>query len=163
MTEINRRDLLVGLSALAVSPSADSQTTQTAPPTLQGQTVLNTPQVFPYEDLPVKKNANGSETRPVLHGILATGEAIEVHCSTALPGGVPNTPHRHRQSDLILVREGTIAFEHDGKSEHVGAGGVIFVASQTTHTLRNVGEAEARYFVITISRETNATLIDNPH
>ena len=76
------------------------------------------------------------------------------------PGGVPNTPHKHRQSDIILIREGTVAFEHDGKSEHVGPGGVIFVASQTMHTLRNVGDVEAKYFVVIISRESNATLVN---
>jgi mannose-6-phosphate isomerase-like protein (cupin superfamily) len=161
MTDINRRDLLVGLSAITAVTAAQSQVIQTMPPTTTaGEPILDTPRVFPYNELPVKKNANGSETRPVLHGVLATGEAVEVHCSTALPGGVPNTPHKHRQSDIILIREGTVAFEHDGKSEHVGPGGVIFVASQTMHTLRNVGDVEAKYFVVIISRESNATLVN---
>ena len=151
MAPMNRRDLLAGLSALAAT-GAPAQLT--APP---GETLLGTPKIYPFADLPMKKNPNGSETRSVLHGTLLTGESIEVHESTLLPGAAPNPPHAHRQSDLMFVRQGTIAFEHDGQSEHLGPGGVILVPSQTTHTIRNVGETTATYFVIIIGRDHLAT------
>ena len=155
MTEINRRDVLAALAALTVTrPTAHAQAV--IPP---GETVLSTPKVFPYEGLPVKHNPNHSETRPVLQGTLATGEAIEIHETVLAVGGVPNPPHQHRQSDLILIRKGTIAFEHDGKAEKAGPGTVIFVASETMHTVRNIGEEPAEYFVIIIGREAPRQLV----
>ena len=80
--------------------------------------------------------------------------------ATTIPvGAIPNPPHQHRPSDFMFVREGTIAFEHDGKSEHAGPGSIILAASQTNHTIRNVGEVPARYFVISIGRETAKQLV----
>ena len=150
MTTMNRRDLMATLATL-MATSATGQLT--APST---DTTLNTPRAFPFADLPMKRNPNGSETRSVLHGTLVTGEAIEVHETTLMPGAAPNPPHAHRQSDLMMVREGTIAFEHDGKAERLGPGGIIFVSSQTMHTVRNVGDTPATYFVVILGRDTAA-------
>ena len=154
MSAINRRDLVFGLPGL-FTVRADAVQARTA----AEEVVLSAPRVFLHEQMPVKKNANGSETRSVTHGALVTGEAIEIHETMLAVGGEPNPPHKHRQSDMIFVREGVVAFEHDGKAEHVGAGGVIFVASETMHTLRNVGEVPARYFVVIVGRETKKKLV----
>jgi mannose-6-phosphate isomerase-like protein (cupin superfamily) len=53
-----------------------------------------------------------------------------------------------------VVQEGTVAFEHDGKSEKVGPGGVIYVAFGTMHRVRNVGDGPAKYFVVQIGGDT---------
>ena len=52
------------------------------------------------------------------------------------------------------MREGTVQFEHDGKAEEVGPGGVIYVAFGTMHRLRNVGNVPAKYVVIAIGGDT---------
>ena len=153
---MNRRDLLATLATLSAAAPSQLRAQLTAP---SSEVTLNTPKVFPFAGLPMKKNPNGSETRPVLHGTLLTGETIEVHETTLMPGAAPNPPHAHRQSDLMFVREGTIAFEHDGKSERVGPGGVILAASGTNHTIRNVGDTPARYFVLIIGRDEVKKLI----
>jgi mannose-6-phosphate isomerase-like protein (cupin superfamily) len=147
MSDLSRRDLVIALSALAAAPLAEAQAVAVPP----GTPALDKPRVFLH--------ANGSETRAVLHGTLPTGEAVEIHETTIPPGATPNPPHQHRPSDFMFVREGTVAFEHDGKSEHAGPGSVIFAASQTNHTLRNVGEVPARYFVISIGREATKQLV----
>jgi mannose-6-phosphate isomerase-like protein (cupin superfamily) len=49
-----------------------------------------------------------------------------------------------------MVQEGTVEFEHGEKAERVGAGGVIYVALGTLHTLKNVGDVPAKYFVVAI-------------
>jgi quercetin dioxygenase-like cupin family protein len=54
----------------------------------------------------------------------------------------------------MMIREGELEFENDGKPERVGPGGVIFAASNIMHGLKNVGETPAKYFVIAIGRET---------
>ena len=150
MSEINRRDLVLGLSGLVAASVSVAEAQAVAG---GGEHVLLAPDVYLHDQMPVKKNANGSETRSVVRGALVTGEAVEVHETTLAIGGAPNPPHAHRASDFILVREGTIAFEHDGKAERVGPGGVILAASGTMHTIRNVGDVVARYFVVGIGRD----------
>jgi quercetin dioxygenase-like cupin family protein len=54
----------------------------------------------------------------------------------------------------MLVREGTLEFDNDGTFERVGPGGVFFAASNVTHGVKNVGQANANYFVIAIGPES---------
>ena len=151
---MNRRDLITSLSALALAPAAESQ-----PLPNPSDPILGTPRVFLYEDLPTRKNPNGSESRQVTQGTFLTGEYVSIHESTIPVGATPNPLHQHRPSDILLIREGTVAFEHDGKSEKVGPGGVILATSMTAHTIRNIGNIPARYFVIGVSHESPKQLV----
>jgi mannose-6-phosphate isomerase-like protein (cupin superfamily) len=94
--------------------------------------------------------ANGGVSREVMRGTLASGEAIGVHESEQPAGMEPNKPHTIQHTEVMVVLEGTVSFEHDGKAEKVGPGGVIFVASGTLHTIRNVGEGPAKYCVMQV-------------
>jgi quercetin dioxygenase-like cupin family protein len=157
MINMNRRDLCVALTSLVAATAAapaDGQTTTAssgATPT-PPQTVLSVQRAYPFEDLPVKEGPNG-EGRAVLNGVLPTGEAVEVHETTLLPGHMPHPAHKHRHSELMLIREGTVEFNNDGTLQRVGPGGVIFAASNVMHGLKNVGEINANYFVIAIGTE----------
>ncbi len=84
----------------------------------------------------VKKAANGTEGRNVFNGTLATGETIGVHESMQPVGTPPVDLHRIGHSELIVVQEGTVAFEHDGKEERVGPGGLVYVAFGTVHRIK---------------------------
>jgi quercetin dioxygenase-like cupin family protein len=163
---MNRRDLCIALSSFAAlaAVAAEGQAPEPgnlpgtmavpAPPGSKDGPVLSTPRAFRFEDLPVVKTANG-ETRAVTRGVLLTGEAVEMHETTLLPGLMPHPPHKHRHSEFILVREGQIQFENDGKPERVvGPGGVIFIVSNVMHGMKSVGETPAQYFVIAIGRDT---------
>ena len=165
MNAINRRDLCIALSSFAALAAVAAESQQTskmpdvmavpAPPGSASDPVLSTPGSFRFGDLPVVKTSNG-ETRAVTRGVLPTGEAIELHETTLLSGKMPHPPHKHRHSEFIMVREGTMEFENDGKPERVGPGGVIFAASNIMHGMKNVGETTAIYFVIAIGRDTPA-------
>jgi len=150
MKNLNRRDLCVALSAFAAmgSVSAEAQT-----PGLPGENVLSTPHAFTWDELTARKTENGV-TRPVTQGVLPTGEAVEIHETTLLPGHMPHPPHKHRHSEFMMIREGQLEFDNDGKKEKVGPGGVVFAASNVMHGLKNVGDAPANYFVIAIGRES---------
>jgi mannose-6-phosphate isomerase-like protein (cupin superfamily) len=115
-----------------------------------GTGVLAKSHVFTPDQGTVSGMANGAESRNILHAALATGEAVAIHESTQMPGTKPNPPHTIQHSEFIVVREGTLAFEHDGVSEQAVAGSVIYVAFGTLHTVRNIGKTPARYMVIAI-------------
>lgn len=129
-----------------------AQSPITAPAKASG--ALAQAKVFPFDQMPVKKMANGGESRSIVQGTLATGESVALHESTQPAGGVPNPAHKIEHSEFIVVREGTLEFDHDGKSEKVGPGGVIYVAFGTMHQVRNVGDVPAKYVVIAIGGDT---------
>ncbi len=154
MMNMNRRELCVTLSsiaAIAAALPAKGQTAPTAAPAAE-EPLLSVQRSFRFEDLPVKQGPNG-ESRAVMHGVLPTGEAVEVHETTLLPGHMPHPPHKHPHSELMLIREGTLEFENDGKPERVGPGSVVFAASNVMHGLKNIGETNASYFVVAIGHE----------
>jgi mannose-6-phosphate isomerase-like protein (cupin superfamily) len=151
MREITRREMCVGLSAVAVAGGVVKAKTPVAP---DGAAVLSQSRVYTLEQMPVRKMANGGESRDVLRGTLTTGEVIGVHESQQPAGMKPNTPHTIQHTEVMVVIEGTLAFEHDGKLEKVGPGGVIFVASGTLHTVQNVGEGAAKYCVVQVGGDT---------
>lgn len=140
--EISRRDLCALIPAAALL---------TALP-LEGQTgdILANSEVFPLGKLPVHTSASGVQSRPVLRGKLPTGELLEVH-ETLLPAGaMPHPPHHHTRSELWLIREGTVEFTVNGRSERAGPGGVGFAASNQQHGIKNVGDGPAQYFVVAV-------------
>jgi mannose-6-phosphate isomerase-like protein (cupin superfamily) len=151
MREITRREMCVGLSAVAVAGGVVKAEAPLAP---DGAGVLSQSRVYTVDQMPVRKMANGGESRDVLRGTLTTGEVIGVHESQQPAGMKPNMPHTIQHTEVMVVIEGTLAFEHDGKSEKVGPGGVIFVESGTLHTVRNVGEGPARYCVVQVGGDT---------
>jgi len=157
MMNMNRRDLCIALSSFAAMAAARPAEGQTAPPAAGAAAasagpVLSVQRAYPFDQLPVRKSANG-ETRPVMQGVLPTGEAVEMHETTLLPGHMPHPAHKHRHSELMLIREGTVEFNNDGVFERLGPGGVVFAASNVMHGLKNVGDTNANYFVIAIGRD----------
>jgi quercetin dioxygenase-like cupin family protein len=138
--------MFVGLSAVA----AMGAVLEAQSPVAAGGGELSQSRVYLVDQMPERKMANGGVSRDVLRGTLTTGEAVAVHESEQPAGMAPNTPHPIQHTEVMVVIEGTLAFEHDGKSEKVGPGGVIFITSGTVHTVRNVGEGTARYCVVAV-------------
>jgi quercetin dioxygenase-like cupin family protein len=156
MKNLNRRDLCISLSAFAALSSlvAEAQSGTVGSPAAGPDGKLSKSVVFPYDQLPVKQNANGGTGRQVLSGYLPTGEFVEVHETTLPAGKMPHPAHKHSHSEFLLIREGNLEFINDGKPEPVGAGGVVFTASNVMHGLKNVGTTTASYFVVAVGVQT---------
>lgn len=156
--EMNRRDLCIAMTAFAslsalTSLAAQAQEQEMKPASADSTIDMSQSQVFHFDSLKVTKNANGGWGRPVLHGTLPTGEFVEVHETMLPPGKMPHPPHKHRDSEFILIREGQLEFYNEGKPEPAGPGDVIYTASNRMHGLKNVGTTPAMYFVVAISRK----------
>lgn len=106
--------------------------------------------VYRFAEMPARRNANGSESRDFGGGALTTGERVHVHESMQVAGLPPNAAHTIDHTEFICVREGTMEFTHDGKTDRADAGDVIFVAKGTLHQVRNVGSGPASYFVVAL-------------
>ena len=121
------------------------------------QTVLLHSFGYTFDQLPAKPSANGGAMRPVMRGKLPTGEVVEMHETTLMPGQTPHPPHKHVHGEFMLIREGTVEFVSNGEPHQLGPGGVAYAASEEMHSLKNVGTVPANYFVIAIGTQQNHT------
>jgi quercetin dioxygenase-like cupin family protein len=106
-----------------------------------------------YEDLPVKENGP-NRSRAILNGATHTGFMIEMHETELAPGLAPHGSHHHVHDELVIVREGTLAVTINGVTTQVGPGSVVYVNSNEEHGLHNAGSTRARYWILTLGRES---------
>lgn len=144
---MDRRSVLGAGLALMLTGLAEAQTSGGA---------LSENMVFHFDKLKAKPSSNGGESRAVVEGNLTTGEHVEVHMSALPPGKMPHPPHRHKNSEFILIREGEIDYLTDGRTERVGPGDIIFNASMKPHGMKNVGTSMARYFVVSVGEKADS-------
>jgi mannose-6-phosphate isomerase-like protein (cupin superfamily) len=145
MKKMSRRDVCVGLPALAVvgagvvealgeqahssefpaPQGVQPPATKTVPAndkpgvpvTAAGAGSVGAARAIPFDSMPAKTNAAGGESRDVAHGTLATGESVNIHQSMQVVGQAPPALHVIQHSEFIFVREGQVEFQHevDGK------------------------------------------------
>ena len=53
--------------------------------------------------------------------------------------------YTHRVDEVILVLEGEMEFEVEGKIFHPKVGAEIFIPAEAIHSARNIGKHEARW------------------
>ena len=139
---VTRRELCSMLPAMLIPAILPSEAS-----TAQDNSLPST--IYPFEKLPVR-TPNNAQIRDVLKGKLATGESLEVHETTLLPGGMPHPAHHHVHSEMWLIREGTVEITVNGTSYRLGPGSVGFVESNDEHGIKNVGTTPANYFVVAV-------------
>lgn len=155
--EMDRRDVCVAMAAFAslggFFPQAQAMQTGSAKTagSASADVSMTTSKVYRFDEMKVSHHANGGWGRSVMHGTLPTGEFVEVHETMLPPGQMPHPPHRHRNTEFVLIREGKLEFLNDGISESAGVGDVIYTASDQMHGMKNVGDTPALYFVVSVS------------
>ena len=130
------------LAILVVSVAAASSIA-----TLVAQKQVQKSTVYGLVDAETKPNEWGA-VRQVMRTPTPTLEELEIHISTLNPGASPHAPHQHEHEELLIVKEGTLETYQSGAKRTVGAGGIIFQASNELHNVTNIGKTPATYFVI---------------
>jgi quercetin dioxygenase-like cupin family protein len=87
-------------------------------------------------------------SKPIFRSPTVTLDELEMHVTHVPPGKAPHTPHTHPEEELVILKEGTLEVLQAGKTSRLGAGGVIFQASNQLHGVRNVGDVTATYYVL---------------
>ncbi len=151
MDAMNRREMFGAMAAFAVLGMTGMEAETQVP----GGVDLSKSRVFRFSQMVEKKSANGGWSRAVVKGTLPTGEFVEVHETMLPPGQMPHPPHRHPNSEFILIREGTIQHLNEGvaEPEPLGPGDIIFNGSNRLHGMKNVGTTDATYFVVSVSKQ----------
>jgi mannose-6-phosphate isomerase-like protein (cupin superfamily) len=147
----DRTSLVLAVTLLATATVRAQAQTSTEKPETGAQPASK---VFAFDQMPAKKSPNGTESRSIPSFTLATGEAVGMHESVQPAGAAPVALHPIHHSELILIQEGSLIFEHDGKQEKAGPGDMIYVADGTTHRVTNVGTGAAKYVVVQIGGDT---------
>lgn len=150
MKDMNRREMMTAMAAFSMMAAVMNEASaQEAGAT---EFDLSRSHVYRFSDMKVTPNTkNGGWSRAILHGKLPTGETVESHQTMLPPGQMPHPPHKHRNSEFVLIREGKLEYLNDGKPEPAGPGDVIFTASNVMHGLKNVGTTNALYFIVSVS------------
>jgi len=136
---ITRRDLLI--ATVAVGATLGAVTLGQSPKSLMRSSV------FDWNSIEVKTTKTGA-SRDFFKQQTANLDQLECHVTTINPGEAPHPPHQHPEEELIIVKDGTIEAMQNGTAKRVGAGSLIFEASNDLHGLRNVGPGPATYYVI---------------
>jgi quercetin dioxygenase-like cupin family protein len=140
---------LLALSALCTVLSAQTPMTQKnsppAPAPAPVEKLLS--DLYDWEKMIVTPTAKGVR-RAVFDGPTATVDKMHCHITTLNPGEKSGEPSKHLQEEVIIVKEGLVEANWDGKSKVGGPGSVIFFAAGATTFLRNAGTTPCTYIVI---------------
>jgi XRE family transcriptional regulator, regulator of sulfur utilization len=146
-TDLSRRDLTLLFSSLSVSLAAAQQKQL---PSLSTKVYAN--DEIPYKGDQTKKG------REFLNGLTHSGFNIEVHETVLGPSTETHAPHRHEHEEIIIVVEGTLETNVEGRREKADQGSVIYFGSNQLHNARNVGTTPCRYYVLELRGSTGSTL-----
>ena len=103
--------------------------------------------IFHWEKMQPTNTPSGVR-RMVFDAPTTTLDKIHCHITTLNAGASVSDPVRHRQEEVIIIKEGTVEATVDGRTENAGPGSVIFFAANAVTRLRNVGDGPATYTVL---------------
>ena len=135
---IQRRDIIVALTAVLLTLSVVAATAQTS---------IMQSTVFDWNSIAVKQTDVGS-VRQFFRTPTITLDELECHVTSLNPGLSSHAPHKHANEELIIIREGNVEVLSNGEWKKAGPGSVVFNASNQMHALKNIGTTPAVYHVI---------------
>ena len=103
--------------------------------------------VFDWNTLAPTATRTG-QRRNVFDAPTGTLDRLHGHITTLNPGENTGPLHRHPQEELVIIREGTIEVNIDGRKRVVGPGSIVYFAVNENENMTNVGSTPATYTVI---------------
>jgi quercetin dioxygenase-like cupin family protein len=88
------------------------------------------------------------QRRDVFDAPTGTLDRLHGHVTTLNPGENTGPLHRHPQEELVIIKEGTVEVNIDGRKQTVGAGSIVFFGVNENENMTNVGSTPATYLVI---------------
>src|ERR1044071_8783518 len=122
---------LVALFALASVLSAQPPAAPTPAPEKMNSTV------FDWGKFVFTPTKTGQRVQ-VFDAPTGTLDKFHGHITTLNPGENTGALHRHPQEELVIVKDGTIEVNIDGRKQVVGPGSVIFFAVNENENMTNV-------------------------
>jgi quercetin dioxygenase-like cupin family protein len=116
----------------------------------QTQTPTNEPlssRVIDWNTLKPTPTKTG-ERRNVFDAPTATLDKLHGHITTLNPGENTGPLHRHPQEELVIIKEGTVEVNIDGRKQVAGPGSIVFFAVNESENMTNIGSAPATYLVL---------------
>jgi len=104
-------------------------------------------QVLLWENQKFTPTATGARVT-VFDAPTPTLDRFHCHISTLNPGENTGPLHRHPQEEFIVIKEGTLEVNIDGKKQIATPGSMIFYAANENENMTNVGKTPATYYVI---------------
>jgi quercetin dioxygenase-like cupin family protein len=133
--------LIAALHLLPVALAAQSaQASETAPAKMDSS-------VFAWDKLAFSPTKTGSRVM-VFDAPTPTLDKFHLHITTLNPGENTGALHRHPQEELVIIKEGTVEVNIDGKLTTASAGSMIFFAANANENMTNTGKVPATYYVI---------------
>jgi quercetin dioxygenase-like cupin family protein len=103
---------------------------------------------YHWSEAPVKKTSD-REGRRFLEGTSPQFEYLEIHATTQQKGAVSKEGHAQKDiEEVIIVKEGTMKFTMDGKSQVMGKNSVVLIPPLVMQSIENVGDGPLTYYVI---------------
>ena len=98
-----------------------------------------------WDKIPFRKTDKGGR-RQQFDRPTTMFERFEMHVTTLNAGITSHPPHTHREEEFILVLDGDVEEQIDDGRYRASAGDVIFLAAESLHTIKNVGDKPTEYF-----------------
>jgi len=105
--------------------------------------------LFSHDQLQVRASGP-TEIRQMMTGATHSGYQVDLHETALAAGQMPHAPHHHVHEEMLLVREGTLEVTVKGRTERLGPGSAVYIASNEEHGWKNVGTTQAKYFVVAL-------------
>jgi quercetin dioxygenase-like cupin family protein len=88
------------------------------------------------------------QRRNVFDAPTETLDRLHGHITTLNPGENTGPLHRHPQEELVIIKEGTVEVNIDGRKKVVGPGSIVYFAVNENENMTNVGSTPATYTVL---------------
>jgi quercetin dioxygenase-like cupin family protein len=134
-----RRFAFVLVALLALSLRAAEPAAPTTPHKLAST-------IFHWEQLPVEQKPTG-ERREVCDGTTPTLAQFRSHVTTLTPHSPWPATEVHPDEELVIIKEGSLEYEINGRKQHAGPGAVILITAGDVHRSHNAGDTPVTYYV----------------